>query len=83
MGLPNNTVCNIEQNLLLEKKQIATVYEENPNGSELHVEGLLSPSGRIFGKMGHNERLGENRFINVNHGKEMDIFRSAIDAIKG
>ncbi len=72
-----------EKKLLLEKKQIATVYEENPNGSELHVEGLLSPSGRIFGKMGHNERLGENRFINVNHGKEMDIFRSAIDAIKG
>jgi phosphoribosylformylglycinamidine synthase len=37
-------------------------YEEgmngNCNGSYRAIEGILSPDGRVFGKMGHNERMG-------------------------
>ena len=29
---------------------------DNPNGSAYAIEGLLSPDGRVLGKMGHNER---------------------------
>ena len=31
----------------------------NPNGSTLAIEGIVSPDGRVFGKMGHSERVGE------------------------
>ena len=33
----------------------------NPNGSYAAIEGITSPDGRILGKMGHSERIGENR----------------------
>ena len=31
----------------------------NPNGSVCAIEGIFSPDGRVFGKMGHSERRGE------------------------
>ena len=56
--------------------QIATQYVDpvgaptmdiryNPNGSVYAVEGLTSPDGRVFGKMGHSERFGAHIAINV------------------
>ena len=50
--------------------QIATQYVDesgvpsmdlgaNPNGSLLAIEGITSPDGRVFGKMGHSERSGK------------------------
>lgn len=68
--------------LLQSRKQIATVYADNPNGSQMNIEGLTSPDGRIFGKMGHNERIGKDLFINVQDGKKMDIFSAAIEHLR-
>ena len=34
----------------------------NPNGSVLAIEGITSPDGRVFGKMGHSERSGEQLY---------------------
>ena len=36
----------------------------NPNGSVLASEGITSPDGRVFGKMGHSERSGEYLYKN-------------------
>ena len=56
--------------------QIATQYVDesgvpsmdlgaNPNGSLLAIEGITSPDGRVFGKMGHSERSGNGLYVNV------------------
>ena len=37
----------------------------NPNGSLLAIEGITSPDGRVFGKMGHSERSGNGLYVNV------------------
>ena len=37
----------------------------NPNGSVLAIEGITSPDGRVFGKMGHTERNGKGLYKNV------------------
>ena len=37
----------------------------NPNGSAMAVEGLLSPCGRILGKMAHSERWRSGTLIDV------------------
>ena len=50
----------------------------NPNGSVLAIEGITSPDGRIFGKMGHVERRGENLYRNVPGEKFMPIFESGV-----
>ena len=55
---------------LMKNGQISTQYVDiegdptmdqsyNPNGSVLAIEGITSPDGRVFGKMGHSERSGE------------------------
>ncbi|PKM84549.1 MAG: phosphoribosylformylglycinamidine synthase [Firmicutes bacterium HGW-Firmicutes-11] len=69
--------------------QIATQYvnrkgvpsqstHENPNGSILAVEGLTSPDGRVFGKMGHLERYRAGLFQNVPGEKLQPIFTGAV-----
>ena len=37
----------------------------NPNGSTLAIEGIISPDGRVIGKMGHSERVGKGLYKNV------------------
>jgi phosphoribosylformylglycinamidine synthase len=75
---------------LLTKGQVATQYvddtgqpsmslEYNPNGSTLAIEGLLSPDGRVFGKMGHAERYSPLVWQNVPGNKDMGIFRSGVE----
>ena len=39
--------------------------EWNPNGSDMAVEALLSPCGRILGKMGHSERWRQGTLIDI------------------
>ncbi|MFA7144234.1 MAG: phosphoribosylformylglycinamidine synthase [Candidatus Izemoplasmatales bacterium] len=79
---------------LIKNHQIATQYVDydgfptmdskfNPNGSIYAIEGILSPDGRILGKMGHSERYGENLYKNINGNKYQPIFASAIEFIKG
>lgn len=74
---------------LADNGQIATQYVDfegnpsgdilyNPNGSLAAVEGILSPDGRVFGKMGHSERRGENICKNVPGEKNQKIFESGV-----
>ena len=51
----------------------------NPNGSSYAIEGILSPDGRILGKMGHTERYERNLFKNIAGNKEQSLFRNAVD----
>lgn len=55
----------------------------NPNGSVMAVEAITSPCGRILGKMGHSERIGENLYKNVIGEKDMRLFESAVRYFKG
>ena len=50
----------------------------NPNGSVCAVEGIVSPDGRVLGKMGHSERIGENLYKNVEGNYDMGMFLSAV-----
>ncbi len=73
--------------------QIATQYVDlngnatndiryNPNGSILAVEGITSPDGRVFGKMGHSERIGKGLYKNVVGEFDMKMFESAVRYFK-
>ncbi len=54
----------------------------NPNGSTAAIEGILSPDGRVFGKMGHAERKGYGLYSNVLGEYEMHLFESAVKYFK-
>lgn len=71
------------------KGQIATIYVDdkgnqtgefpfNPNGSHSGIEGILSPDGRIYGRMAHSERFLAEVYKNVPGEKRMDIFKSGV-----
>ena len=73
--------------------QIATQYADlsgnptydiqyNPNGSILAVEGITSPDGRVFGKMGHTERYTNGLYKNVEGNYDMGIFDAAVKYFK-
>ena len=75
---------------LAAKGQIATQYVDlegkptadircNPNDSAFAVEGITSPDGRVFGKMGHSERWGAGLYRNVPGEYDMKLFRSAVE----
>ncbi|MDE6069470.1 MAG: phosphoribosylformylglycinamidine synthase [Alistipes sp.] len=51
----------------------------NPNGSNYAIEGIVSPDGRILGKMGHTERWEEHLFKNIAGNKEQDLFGNAVN----
>jgi phosphoribosylformylglycinamidine synthase len=74
---------------LAENGQIATQYVDlagkptddvrfNPNNSVCAIEGITSPDGRVFGKMGHSERIGANLYKNVEGVYDMKMFESAV-----
>ena len=54
----------------------------NPNGSASAIEGILSPDGRVFGKMGHSERKGYGLYKNVLGDYDMKLFESAVKYFK-
>ena len=54
----------------------------NPNGSYAAIEGIISPDGRVLGKMGHSERVGAGLYRNVPGRYEMGLFRSAVKYFK-
>lgn len=75
---------------LEENGQIATQYVDfngnvslnmpyNPNGSVYGIEGITSPDGRVLGKMGHSERIGENLYKNVPGDFDQKIFKSGVN----
>ena len=70
--------------------QIATQYVDesgvpgmdldvNPNGSLLAIEGITSPDGRVFGKMGHSERSGNGLYVNVPGDKYQPLFEAGVE----
>ena len=78
---------------LVRNGQVATQYVDldgqptmdqryNPNGSLLAIEGITSPDGRVFGKMGHSERSGEYLYKNVTGDKYQPIFEGGVDYFK-
>ena len=78
---------------LAENGQIATQYVDlngnptadihfNPNNSVWAMEGITSPDGRVFGKMGHSERTGAGLYRNVPGEYDMKLFRSAVEYFK-
>ena len=73
--------------------QIATQYVDfdgnatdnvqfNPNNSAFAIEGITSPDGRVFGKMGHAERIGKGLYKNVPGNYDMKMFASAVKYFK-
>lgn len=82
-----------ELELMKKNGQIATQYVDlsgkttmqspyNPNGSMWAIEGITSPDGRVFGKMGHSERKGENLYKNFDGNFDMKIFESGVKYFK-
>ena len=78
---------------LAKNGQIATQYVDldgnvtadirfNPNNSAFAIEGITSPDGRVFGKMGHSERIGNGLYNNVLGDYEIGMFRSAVKYFK-
>ncbi len=74
---------------LAAEGQIATQYVDldgnatydirfNPNGSMCAIEGITSPDGRVFGKMGHNDRVGKQLYKNVPGRYELRMFEAAV-----
>lgn len=51
----------------------------NLNGSDYAIEGLISPDGRILGKMGHTERVQENLYKNIPGMTDLPIFQNGVD----
>ena len=73
--------------------QIATQYVDlegkptsnilyNPNNSCYAIEGITSPDGHVFGKMGHTERYNDALYKNVEGNYDMKIFESAVKYFK-
>ena len=54
----------------------------NPNGSMMAIEGIVSLDGRILGKMGHSERLGENRNKNIYGEMDQLLFEAGVQYFK-
>jgi len=73
--------------------QIATQYVDmdgdatsdihfNPNDSMYAIEGICSPDGRVFGKMGHSERIGAGLYRNVPGNYDIKMFEAAVKYFK-
>ena len=73
--------------------QIATQYVDlsgnptydmpyNPNGSYYAIEGITSPDGRVLGKMGHSERIGDNVYKNITGNIDQKLFESGVKYFK-
>ena len=78
---------------LAENGQIATQYVDlndnattdvhfNPNNSMYAIEGITSPDGRVFGKMGHSERIGDGLYKNVPGEYDIKMFKAAVRYFK-
>ena len=78
---------------LAAKGQIITQYVDfdgnatndiafNPNNSTLAVEGIVSPDGRVLGKMGHSERTASGLYKNVPGEFDLKLFESAVEYFK-
>ncbi len=74
---------------LFDNGQVASQYadhkgnptmdiEHNPNGSFHGIEGILSPDGRVFGKMAYSQRIGDGVAVNISGNQNQYIFESGV-----
>jgi phosphoribosylformylglycinamidine synthase len=90
-NLEGQLVLQEEQaKILFDKGQVPFCYVDddgnptlneqyNPFGSNYAIEALVSPDGRILGKMAHSQRFGKNVHINVPGNKKQNIFKAAVE----
>ena len=82
-----------EYSTLKANGQVATEYVDfegnptydiafNPNGSNYAIEGITSPDGRVFGKMGHSERVITDIMKNMPGEKDQKLFESGVNYYK-
>ncbi len=75
---------------LIRNNQIATQYVDldgnatmdglyNANGSDMAVEGITSPDGKVFGRMGHIERCRNGLYKNVSSSSGIKFFKGAVN----
>ncbi len=63
----------------VDDKGVPTMEEYwNPNGSYMAIEGITSPDGRVFGKMGHSERSLASVTKNISGEQDLRIFESGV-----
>ncbi len=78
---------------LFDKGQVVTTYVDamgqpsmdvfdNPNGSMYAIEGIMSADGRVLGKMGHSERIGNNVARNIYGNQDQKLFESGVKYFK-
>ena len=78
---------------LFANGQVATQYVDlngvptmdeywNPNGSFMAIEGITSPDGRVYGKMGHAERRGDYVAKNITGEQDLKLFESGVKYFK-
>jgi len=78
---------------LFDKGQVVTTYVDengkpsldvtnNPNGSMYAIEGLMSANGRVLGKMGHSERIGQSVAKNIYGNQDQQLFNSGVKYFK-
>lgn len=86
-------ISNKDLEILIQNGQIATQYvtldskiankePDNPNGSICSIEGITSKDGRIFGKMGHSERVYKDLYKNIPNVENQNIFLSGVSYFK-
>ena len=70
--------------MLTARLQHVTVMRPKYNiiGSFAAIEGVTSPDGRVFGKMGHSERRGDGVAVNIYGEQDMKIFESGVRYFK-
>ncbi|WP_018676322.1 phosphoribosylformylglycinamidine synthase [Riemerella columbina] len=79
---------------LYDHGQIATQYVDlegriahgmpfNPNNSLFGIEGVTSPCGKIFGRMGHPERYAKGLFKNIPTANYHNVFKNGVDYFRG
>ena len=75
---------------LYKNGQIATQYIDlegniahgmpfNPNNSLFGIEGITSPCGKIFGRMGHPERFADGLFKNIPSANYHNVFKNGVE----
>ena len=75
---------------MIRNGQVATQYATmagvptmdiaaNPNGSVQAIEGIFSPDGRVFGKMGHTERRGPFVGKNIYGQLHQPVFEGGVN----
>jgi phosphoribosylformylglycinamidine synthase len=90
-------ISDAELDIYIEKGQVFSQFVDeqscasmqrpfNPNGSYMAIEGIVSPCGRVLGKMGHTERVPEKGKCivgkNIPENKFMDIIKSGVKYIE-